>query len=676
MNRLADTASPYLLQHKDNPVDWWPWGEAAFAEAKRTGKPVLLSVGYAACHWCHVMAHESFEDPATAAVMNELFVNIKVDREERPDVDQVYMAALHALGQQGGWPLTMFLTADGEPVWGGTYFPPEQRFGRPAFRDVLAQVADVFRTEPDRIRQNRQALVAHLQSQRPPRGKGGLGRAELDEAAARILRIMDPVRGGIGGAPKFPNAPVLELLWRGAARGGGAAMRESVLTALRQMARGGIHDHVGGGFARYSVDHRWLVPHFEKMLYDNAQLLELLSLAWQATGEPIFERAATGIVDWLSREMVLPGGAFAASLDADSEGEEGRFYVWTPEQVSDALLPEEAALVLRLYDISPGGNWEGVSIPNRLSGVVGTDEEEAALPGLLAKLRLAREQRVRPGLDDKVLADWNGLMIAALVRAAVIFGRPDWLALAQRAFRFVAETMSRGDRLGHAWREGRLVFPGFASDNGAMARAAVTLAEATGDRTYLDLAGRWLRAADRDYADPHGTGYATTAADAGGLPVRPHPTGDDAMPNANALLAEAWLGLGILGGDEAARQRADSLLAGLSAAMASNAAGHAALMNVLDRRLHGAEIVIVGEGEAADDLAGEALLVPFPFRSVLRAATPGDLPTGHPVRNAAGVDAAAFICRGDTCSRPVREPDALWASLGGEDVSRETGEPP
>ena len=449
VNRLHEATSPYLLQHKHNPVDWWTWGPEALAEAKASNRPILLSVGYAACHWCHVMAHESFEDEATAQVMNELFVNIKVDREERPDIDQIYMTALHLLGEQGGWPLTMFLTPQAEPVWGGTYFPKDARFGRPAFVDVLREVARLFHEEPNRIEQNRAALLARLADKARPAGRVTIGLKELNAAARQVGNMFDPTNGGLRGAPKFPQPAILEMLWRAGLRTNDARFFETVEHTLERMCEGGIYDHIGGGFSRYSVDEKWLVPHFEKMLYDNAQLLELLVLTWQHSGNALFGQRARETVAWLKREMTTGEGAFAASLDADSEGEEGKFYVWSKREIIDLLGADDGEFFAHHYDVTDAGNFEGHNILNRLKNVPRSEADETRLSGLRANLLHARSRRVRPGLDDKVLADWNGLMIAALVNASIILDEPDWLAMAEHSFDFIARGMSKRERLGH-----------------------------------------------------------------------------------------------------------------------------------------------------------------------------------------------------------------------------------
>jgi hypothetical protein len=671
-NRLARETSPYLLQHKHNPVAWWPWGPDALTEAQRLGKPILLSVGYAACHWCHVMAHESFEDQATAAVMNELFVNIKVDREERPDIDQIYMTALHHLGEQGGWPLTMFLTPKGEPVWGGTYFPNTSRYGRPAFVDVLREVSRLFRDEPDKIGQNRDALMERLAKQARPAGKVVIGLAELDGFAQRLGGSFDPAHGGLRGAPKFPNSAIYELIWRAGLRTGDERYFKLIEHTLQRICEGGIYDHLGGGFSRYSVDERWLVPHFEKMLYDNAQLLELLALTAGKTGNLLFRQRAAETVGWLKREMTTPEGAFSASLDADSEGEEGKFYVWSEAEIVEALGAENAALFVQHYDVSPGGNFEGHNILNRLKDLPRSNEIEAKLAMLRDQLFMLREKRVRPGLDDKVLADWNGLMIAALANAGAMLGEPSWVEMGARAFEFIVRNMTRGDqpdssRLGHSWREGRLLYPGLASDFANMIRAALALFEASGERHYLDQALTWQRTFDAHYANPGNGGYFLTADDAEGLVVRPAATTDDATPNPNSIAAQNLVRLAALTGDAIWRERADRLFDGVLAEGADNLFQHAALLNALDLRLGAAEIVLTGPGHAR--FAEAALKLPFVSRVVLRAPEASALPAGHPAQSKiaashqTGPGSAAFVCVGESCSLPVTDPNEIAAAV-------------
>src|SRR6266498_3540787 len=662
-NRLARETSPYLLQHKHNPVDWWPWGTEALAEAKRTNKPILLSVGYAACHWCHVMAHESFEDTATAKVMNDLFVNIKVDREERPDIDQIYMSALHHLGEHGGWPLTMFLTPGGEPFWGGTYFPKTARYGKPAFVDLLREVERVFRQEPQSVEQNRSALMERLAASARPEGRVVIAPSDLDRAADQLVRMIDPVNGGMRGAPKFPQPIMLECLWRAAERTNNARYCAAVELTLTRICEGGIYDHLGGGFSRYSVDERWLVPHFEKMLYDNALLLELLALAYLRSGNDLFRRRAQETVAWLAHEMTTGEAAFCASLDADSEGEEGKFYVWSLAEVTTALGSDDGVFFAAHYDVTAEGNFEGHNILNRLENLPRRVEDEQRLTPLREKLLRVREKRVRPGLDDKVLADWNGLMIAALVNAGLAFNEPLWLEMAARAFLFVDANMAHGDRLGHSWRAGRLIVPGLASDHAAMIRAALALHEATGEHAYLERALAWQATLDRHYASPDNGGYFLTADDAEGLVVRPSATTDDATPNPNALAAQNLIRLAVFTGQHAWREKADRLFEGTAASAAENLFAHLALFNALDLRLRAAEIVVTGEDERATDLLAAARKLPFLDRVVLHPAQ--ELPAQHPARDKvkAAAQSAAFICVGETCSLPVNEPDAIAGAV-------------
>lgn len=662
-NRLSAETSPYLLQHQDNPVHWWPWGPEAFAEARRTGKPVLLSVGYAACHWCHVMAHESFEDPFVAGLMNELFVNIKVDREERPDVDQIYMGALYHLGEAGGWPLTMFLDGEGAPFWGGTYFPKTASYGRPGFVQVLQQVSQVYHESPDKIRQNREALITRLEEAARPQGEVVIALKDLDRAADQISGLFDRTHGGLRGAPKFPQCGLLELMWRTGARTGDEGLRATAAFTLNRMCEGGIYDHLGGGFSRYSVDEFWLVPHFEKMLYDNAQLLELLALAYGDTKDPLFLARARETVGWLQREMVTEEGAFSASLDADSEGHEGRFYVWTKREIEAELGPEDAAFFARFYDVSEGGNWEGAVILNRTKAGDVEAEDEARLAPLREKLLAARARRVRPGLDDKILADWNGLMIAALARAGSYLGEPDWVDMGARAFAAVCRLMEQDGRLSHSWRAGKKVFPGLASDQAAMARAALALHEATGEPGYIAKAEGFLDGLERHYADVRSGAYFLTADDAEALVVRPLSTMDEALPNYQAVAADALVRLAALTGRDDLRARADRILAAISPAAAKNAIAHGATLNALMTRQALVEIVAVGRD--TQRFAASALALPFLDRVLVRAGTCEDVPTNSLARaqaEAAPDGGAAFLCRDGRCSLPVTDPDALKAA--------------
>jgi len=664
-NLLDRETSPYLHQHRDNPVHWRAWGAEAFAEAKAADKPVLLSIGYAACHWCHVMAHESFEDEATAAVMNELFVNIKVDREERPDVDGIYQHALQMLGEQGGWPLTMFLTPAGEPFWGGTYFPNQPRYGRPGFTQVLTRIAEIYDQERDKVTANAAALKE---------GLGRLGRSEsggqisielLDKVADELVKLIDTVHGGIGGAPKFPQVPILELLWRAHKRTGRPALRDGVKVSLDRMCQGGIYDHVGGGFARYSVDAYWLVPHFEKMLYDNAQLIDILTLVWQETGAPLYAARIAETIDWLLREMVLEGGGFAGTLDADSEGEEGRFYVWTEAEI-DAALGDEAARFKEAYDVRPGGNWEGKTILNRTNRPeLGDEAHEAALTAARDKLLKIREKRVRPGLDDKVLADWNGLMIASLANAGLVFDRPDWIEAAAGAFAFVRDVMTIDGRLRHSWR-GAPAHPATLDDYANMARAAIALFEATGEQRYLDQAEAWSATVEAHYRDPAG-GYFLSADDVDDVLVRQKIAHDNATPAGNAVLVGVFARLYYLTGDAAYRERAEALIAAFSGGLQHNVFSLTTLMNNAELLASGVQIVLAGDaaGKAAADLRRAALAASEPNRILLPLDNGGDLPASHPAHGKSAPDggAAAFLCRGTTCSLPITDPAELAAAM-------------
>ncbi len=676
-NRLAAETSPYLLQHADNPVDWQPWGDAAFERARAENKPMLLSVGYAACHWCHVMAHESFENPDIAALMNDHFVSVKVDREERPDVDALYQKALAMMGEHGGWPLTMFLTPDGTPFWGGTYFPPEDRWGRPGFPRVLADLGRVWRESPDKVMQNAGILrTALVNPDSPGDAADGvdLSIPILDRAARQLIEHLDTTHGGLRGAPKFPMPFVFDFLWRAWRRTGEAALRDGVVRTLDGMCQGGLYDHLGGGFARYSTDEEWLAPHFEKMLYDNAQILDLLTLVWRETRSPLYATRIAETIGWLEREMLTEGAAFAATLDADSEGEEGRFYVWSEAEI-DALLGADGALFKQVYDVTPGGNWEGKTILRRREpGVQPVDED--ALARQRATLLAARERRVRPGRDDKVLADWNGLMIAALARAGQAFGRPEWTALARRAFDRVVALLTHEDgRLGHGFRAGRRQDVAMLDDYANMTRAALALFEAEGDPALLDLARGWVTVLDARYWDDTAGGYFFTADDATDLLTRTKGLVDNAVPSGNGTMVDVLTRLYVLTGKDAWRHRAESLVTALAPDSIRQFPSSATFLNGFELLARGLQVVIAAPpARRADAEALRRVALESGEPALVISLQTGDaaLPNSHPAAGKHPVDgkATAYVCRGPVCSPPVTTPQALGEALRPDHLNR------
>ncbi len=679
-NLLVRETSPYLRQHKDNPVHWRPWGEAALAEAAALDRPILLSVGYAACHWCHVMAHESFEDPQIAGRMNELFVNIKVDREERPDIDTLYQSALAMLGEQGGWPLTMFLTPAGDPFWGGTYFPPSPRFGRPGFADVLDQVAAVYRQQQDKIAKNVAALKEGLGKLGRPEPGPGLKPGTLDEIAAMALRLIDPIQGGTTGAPKFPQPVFFRFLWRAARRTGSPLFANAVTLTLDALCHGGIYDHVGGGFARYATDAAWLVPHFEKMLYDNALLVDLLTEVSQATGRSLYGQRIAETIEWLLADMRVTAGsgegqaapfAFASAFDADSQGEEGRFYVWTANEI-DAILGPDAPVFKKAYGVVPQGNWEGRSILNRRPDTPADPPDVAAVLARGRALLLAvRRRRVPPMRDDKVLADWNGLMIEGLARAAVAFDRPDWLAAARAAFDFICQHMRAGDRLYHTWCAGRAAHPGILEDYANLARAAITLFEVTGDHAYLAWARTWVATLDRDHWDGEQGGYFVSAADTRDIPMRTKSIADHAVPSGNGVAVEALARLHLLTGEAGYRQRAEqiaTLFSGDNTQYLLSVPGLLTAWEWLTGDV--AQVVIVGRADdpAVAGLRRVALTAARPLLLIQTVAEGADLPPAHPAHGKTTIDdrAAAYVCIGMRCGLPMFDPTDLADTLAGE----------
>ncbi len=668
-NRLSEETSPYLQQHKDNPVHWWPWCQEAFEEAQRLDKPVLLSIGYAACHWCHVMAHESFEKDGTAALMNGLFVNIKVDREERPDVDTLYMTALQELGEQGGWPLTMFLTPDGMPFFGGTYFPDTPRYGRPSFQQVLENVARVYAQEKETIEQN----TAYLKSRLMPRLNYGaapeFSEEQIAAVASKFIGAIDPTNGGLRGAPKFPNTAILHFLWKAGLRYGLKTCIEEVKNTLLHICQGGIYDHIGGGFSRYSVDERWLVPHFEKMLYDNALLIELMTEVWKETQSERLKARVSETIGWIERDMRVPGGGFAASYDADSEGEEGKFYVWTAAEITGVLgNGEQAAIFSQVYDVTEGGNWEGTTILNRLNALALLNrEEEQALDECRKKLFEVREKRKKPGWDDKALADWNGLAIRAIANAGDAFRQPEWAGMATKAYDFVSNQMFVNGRLFHSFRQGKLKGPATSADYANMISAGLTLYQITSEKRYLDDAIGWTAVMNRHYGADSG-GYYLAADDTSDLILRPHSASDDSVPNPNATMLQNLADLYSFTGDTAYLKRADSLLDAFQGAAQTMAIAYTGLLSGALTLIAPQHIVIAGDKTSEEEAA--------PWRKALSEVSLPDaieqwvadseaIPAASLAAGKNRIDGkiAAYVCIGQRCSMPVTGPELLKEKL-------------
>jgi len=684
-NRLAGETSPYLLQHKDNPVDWYPWGEDALEASRASGKPILLSIGYSACHWCHVMAHESFENHEIADLMNEKFINVKVDREERPDLDIIYQSALALMRQPGGWPLTMFLTPGGEPFWGGTYFPPEDRYGRPGFKQVLSGIAEAWDTNREQVTSNVAVIRDALDALSASRPGEVLTMDMVDDVASSTLRAIDPGQGGFRGAPKFPQVPYLWLLWQAWRRGELALYFDAVTSTLDHMCQGGIYDHLGGGFARYSTDEHWLVPHFEKMLYDNAQLICLMTEVWKETHTPMYAQRIRETVDWVMREMRVEhadGFAFATALDADTPNEhghgvEGLYYVWTEAEI-DALLRDKAPLFKRAYTVTETGNWaegrvgdEGVNVLARRTPYPGEPVMEEFLAEAREILFTARGDRTPPGRDDKVLADLNGLMIQALAKAGSVFGEPTWIDAAKTAFSFVSEHMVANGRLSRSWAKtdegGAPRHTAVLDDLAQMSRAAICLFEATGDETYLAQAEAWIYQADDLFWCSDDGGYCLSARDVTDVITRTRQCADNATPCGNGTMADVLARMYLITGEDRFRERADDVINAFPAEDVNAIANMPTLLTAFELLTTGAQVVVAANNGSGQGLVEAALGAPGSLRVLIR--TDGSPPVGpeHPAHGKTQVDGkpAAYVCRGGTCSPPVMDGDSLIAKLKG-----------
>jgi uncharacterized protein YyaL (SSP411 family) len=674
-NRLADQTSPYLRQHADNPVDWYSWGDDAFDRARREDKPILLSIGYAACHWCHVMAHESFEDEDIAQLMNERFVNIKVDREERPDLDGIYMQAVQALTGHGGWPMTMFLTPDGSPFYGGTYFPPDDRHGLPSFRRVLESVADAYARRRNAVAETAQNLkqiyeTSWLRAQPP----GELSRSMLEAAYQSLANAYDEQNGGFGAAPKFPATMALDFLLRYWKRTGTAKALEIAALSFQKMARGGIYDQIGGGFARYSVDAEWLTPHFEKMLYDNALLARLGAHLWQATKDSEVQRVTLETVEWAQREMMSPEGGFYSSLDADSEGHEGKFYVWSDDEI-DSLLGADSRVFKSYYGVSRGGNFEGKNIlhvvADRAKSAARAGVDPEMLDAVIARGRRflydARAKRVWPARDDKILASWNGLMLRGVAAAARAFDRDDFREVAIANAEFLSREMVRGGRVMRSHKDGVTRIPGFLEDHAAVALGFIAVYELTFDERWIARAKEIADATVEWFWDDDANAFFDTAKDAEQLITRPRDAMDNATPSGTSLATELLLYMSELTQDERYRRRAVSTVESLSQPFRAYPTAFGHMLGCADMEVNGAvEVALVGDTRSARFKALE--------RAVGERYVPSLVLSGGPATNASlvqllngrplvGGESTAYVCRSYSCERPVTEPDALAAQL-------------
>ena len=682
MNRLENETSPYLRQHADNPVHWYPWGDEALARARDEQRPILLSVGYAACHWCHVMAHESFEDPATAELMNRHFVNVKVDREERPDVDGIYMQALQAMTGHGGWPMTVFLTPEGVPFYAGTYFPPDDRHGMPSFRRILTAVAEAWEERRDDVEQT----VASMRSlfaagQEEARSSGPLGGPLFDRAMSTLVRQHDTRNGGFGRAPKFPSTMALDFCLRRWWRTGEDAALEIVTRTFSRMARGGIHDQVGGGFARYTVDAAWLVPHFEKMLYDNALLVRLAVHLWQATHDEEAQRVARGTLEWLQREMTSPEGGFYASLDADSEGHEGKFYVWTPAEI-DAAVGVHAGIVRDYYGVTDEGNFEGRNIlhvahePAQVAARHEITEErlDEIVGSARVRLLAVRARRVRPDTDDKILASWNGLMVRAIAEAARAFDDPDLEGLALNAGTFLLRSMTRPAsdgadagtlRVWRSFKDGEARIPGFLEDHAAVGLAFLALHELTLDHAWLERARQLADACIAHFWDDATASFHDSADDAEQLVVRPRDPTDNATPSGTSLATELLARLAEVYADADYRRRATFVVESLAEPMAQHPTAFGHLLGVAELLTFGAvELALVGDPARDDTRALQRAAASLYTAPLVMAggAERADVALLEG-RAAVGGRATAYVCRNYTCDVPAQEPEVLRAQL-------------
>jgi uncharacterized protein YyaL (SSP411 family) len=673
-NRLARETSPYLQQHADNPVDWHPWGEEALNLARDHDKPILLSVGYSACHWCHVMAHESFEDPETAAIMNALFVNIKVDREERPDLDQIYQTAHHLLTQRsGGWPLTMFLTPEQKPFFGGTYFPGTSRYGLPGFAELLQKIAAVYREKRSEIDRQNESLLEFLAGTLPAVADAvEMSREPITMAAAELQSGFDEIHGGIGTAPKFPHPFELAFCLRVSRSAGDTRLRDLVILTLKKMAQGGIYDQLGGGFCRYSTDAYWLIPHFEKMLYDNGPLLRLYADAWLVTGDPLFRRVCEETADWVMREMQSPEGGYYSSLDADSEHEEGKFYVWSREEFAALLTEDEYEIASAYFGLDRAPNFEGHSwnpcVAQPMESVAaksGRDlqECESLLQSARGRLFAERNKRVRPGRDEKILTSWNALMIEGMAHAARVFGRDDWHASARGAMDFVTAKMWKQGRLLATYKDGRAHLNGYLDDYAFLLAALLEMLQAEFAAGDLQLATALADSLLERFEDRVAGGFFFTSDDHEALILRPKPGADNATPSGNGIAALALTRVGHVLGESRYLQAADKAVRLFFPTMLRQPGGFSTLCTALDEVLEPTRMIVLRGPRDALRPWQQTLSSRYLPDAMTLAIDPA--PSGLPevLNKPVGATVNAYLCRGVICLAPVGDVQALLANL-------------
>jgi len=668
LNQLAQETSPYLLAHKDNPVHWWPWGEEALIEAKNTNKPILISIGYAACHWCHVMADESFADQETAELMNEKFINIKVDREERHDIDHIYMSALAELGEQTGWPLTMFLTPEGKPYWGDKYFPKLPGDGRPSFKQALEFAETIFIKDKEAVMQNSESLTQLIAAERPKMMGPDISDDILLNINQRLGDMMDGRHGGLRGAPKFPQYPIFNLLWRIGQRFNQTRAKTAVEALLRSVFQGGIYDHLGGGLARYATDEKWLVPHFEKMLSDNALMLELAINLYKEKKSPLLKQRIEETINWLEREMLTSEGAFATSQDADSEGQEGKYYVWTADEIKE-LLNDDYEFFAKHYDVTEAGNWETKTILNRLQSAEWlSDEEEARLKSSRDILLAAREQRVKPKLDDKILADWNGMTITSLTLASDTLGNPKWLELAENAYSFIKDNMSKNNELSHSYRLGKCSSPAIYNDYAQMIRAALTLYNSTQNKSYINDAISWEKHFNQNFWCEEFGGYFITGKNRNDVIIRGKTGTDEATPNGNAVMVSNLMALYLLSGVEDYKKKAKKIVQCFGNAIAKNIFSHVGLLAGSIDILNPIHAVIVKASK--EDVVAETMIkalkeVPAPG-TIIQTINANESTNENPfLKSKTLVDGltTAYICVDQTCQAPITDVTKLKATV-------------